>query len=172
MSAQDTSQWYVASTHVNGEALAAGHLKRQGFSVYLPMQQKLRSHARRKQWVSRPFFPRYLFVAVTEANQRWRAIKSTIGISHLVCFDGQPAPIGNDIIDALRAREDETGMISMAAVSLFKKGDPVKLLGGAMDDRIGLFESIDDKMRVTVLLDLLGRQLRVRAPVETVQACV
>jgi hypothetical protein len=34
-----------------------------------------------------------------------------------------------------------------------------------------LFDGIDDKMRVTVLLELMGRQMRVRAPIETVQAC-
>lgn len=163
--------WYVAQTHANGEFKATGHLLRQGFSVYLPKYMKLRSHARRKEWVARPLFPRYLFVGVNEDNQRWRAIKSTIGISNLVSFDGAPTPIDEDIITSLRDREDEAGMVSLATRSLFKKGDPVRLLGGALSERIGLFDSIDDKMRVTVLLDLLGRQLRVRAPIETVQAC-
>lgn len=171
MSPQSTTDWYVANTHVNGETTAAGHLRRQGFSVYLPLYKKLRCHARRKEWVTRPLFPRYLFVGVGTANRRWRAINSTIGISHLISFDGEPASVSHDIIEALHAREDEAGMVSLTAASPFKKGDPVKLLGSAMSDRIGLFDSIDDKMRVTVLLDLLGRQLRVRAPIETVQAC-
>lgn len=169
--AHQCQQWYVANTHVNAETTAAAHLRRQGFNVYLPMHKKFHSHARRRQWVSRALFPRYLFVGVNEQNQRWRAIKSTIGISHLISFDGTPTPIHDDIIESLRAREDETGMIMLATSSLFKKGDPVKLLGGALNEQVGLFDSMDDKMRVTVLLDLLGRQLRVRAPIETVQAC-
>ncbi len=164
-------QWYVASTRTNAETAAAGHLLRQGFSVYLPLYRKLRSHARRREWVSRPLFPRYLFVGVNETNQRWRAIKSTIGISHLVSSDGAPTPVSDDIIEGLRAREDETGMVQLGAGALFKKGEPVKLIGGALNEQIGLFDSIDDKMRVTILLDLLGRQLRIQAPIESVQAC-
>lgn len=171
MTPQSAIQWYVANTQVNAETTAAGHLRRQGFCVYLPLYKKLRSHARRREWVSRPLFPRYLFIGVGETNQRWRAIKSTIGISHLISFDGAPSPVSEDIIESLRAREDETGMIKFAARSLFKKGDPVRLLGGALSEQIGLFDSIDDKMRVTVLLDLLGRQMRIRVPIETVQAC-
>ena len=166
-----TSQWFVANTHVNSETAAAEHLRRQGFSVYLPLYKKLRCHARRKEWVTRPLFPRYLFVGVVAVNRRWRAINSPIGISHLISFDGEPASISHDIIKGLRAREDESGIVSLAAALPFKKGDPVKLLGGALTDRTGLIDSVDNKMRVTVLLDLLGRQLRVRAPIETVQAC-
>ena len=171
MTPQPESRWFVANTQANAETAAARHLLRQGFSVYLPLYKKLRSHARRKEWVERPLFPRYLFVGVTEANQRWRAIKSTIGISHLVGFEGAPAPVDDEIIAGLRAREDETGMVTLAAGSLFKKGDPVKLIGGALSEHMGIFDGIDDKMRVTVLLDLLGRQLRVHAPMNTVQAC-
>lgn len=171
MTLEAATKWYVANTHINGEAVAADHLQRQGFSVYLPMYKKLRSHARRKEWLSRPLFPRYLFVGVNEANQRWQAIKSTIGISQLVSFGGEPAPVCDSILDDLRAREDETGMVALASASAFQKGDPVKFMNGALSNQIGLFDCIDDKMRVTVLLDLLGRKLRVCAPIETVQAC-
>ena len=171
MTLESVTHWYVASTHVNSETTAAGQLRRQGFSVYLPLYRKLRRHARRKEWVSRPLFPRYLFVGVNEANQRWRAINSTIGINQLIVFDGQPAPLNRDIISSLRAREDETGMVQLAAGSLFKRGQAVRFLAGALCEQVGLFDCIDDKDRAVVLLDLLGRKVRVRAPVETVQAC-
>jgi len=165
------TQWCVANTHVNAETAAAAHLQRQGFTVYLPLYSKLRTHARRSEWVSRPLFPRYLFVGVSEINRRWRAINSTIGISHLVSFGGQPAPVSDDLISDLRAREDETGMVRLAAASPFRKGEAVTFLSGALCDHAGIFECIDDKDRVVVLLDLLGRKIKVRAPIETVQAC-
>ncbi len=171
MTVQTTTNWYVAGTHVNAESTAARHLRRQGFSVYLPLYKKLRSHARCKEWVSRPLFPRYLFVGLEETSLRWGAINSTIGVSHLISFDGRPAPVDEDIITALRVREDDKGLVTLAASSLFKKGQPVKLMSGALSERLGLFDGIDDKMRVTVLLELMGRQMRVRAPIETVQAC-
>ena len=163
--------WYVANTHGNAEVMAAGHLKLQGFSVYLPMYKKLRSHARRKEWVARPLFPRYLFVGVGEKNRCWQAIRSTVGISHLVCFNGEPSHVDSEILTCLRAQEDDSGMIKLSGGSGFKKGERVQIVTGALAERSGLFDSIDDKMRVTVLLDLLGRRLKIRIPVETVQAC-
>jgi len=165
------TQWCVANTHVNAEFSAARHLMRQGFSVYLPLYKKLRTHARRREWVSRPLFHRYLFVGIDEINQRWRAIRSTVGISHLVSFDGHPAPVSSDLIAELRAREDESGMVKFSAAPLFKKGDSVKFLNGALCDQAGIFECIDDKDRAIVLLDLLGRTVKVHAPVESIQAC-
>lgn len=164
-------QWYAANTHVNKEIIAAEHLKRQGFTVYLPRHMKLRSHARRKEWVPRPLFPRYLFVGIDEQNCRWRAIQSTGGISNLVCFGGSPAVVPTEIVHALQSREDEKGMVVLKPDTLFKKGEPVKFMSGALCEQVGLFDHIDDKERVVILLDLLGRQIRVRAPIETVHAC-
>ncbi len=164
-------QWYDANTHDNAETKAAEHLLRQGFSVYLPKYMKLRIHARRKEWVPRPLFPRYLFVGISPENVRWRAIQSTIGISHLVSFGNSPAAVPNEVIDVLRQWEDEKGMVVLKPASLFTKGERVKLTSGALGEQIGLFDHIDDKERVVILLDLLGRQIRVRAPIEAVQAC-
>ncbi len=163
--------WYVANTRVNAENTAAAHLRRQGFSVYLPRYMKLRRHARRRELVPRPLFPRYLFVGLGPENSRWRAINSTIGINHLVCLDGRPSLLNGAIIDELRHSEDENGMIVGKLKCRFNKGDRVQLIDGALCEQTGLFDSLDDNQRVVVLLDLLGRQVRVRAPIEAVRAC-
>src|SRR5690242_20470711 len=99
------SRWYLVQTHVNAEMKAAANLGQQDFSVYVPRYLKRRSHARKVEVVARPLFPRYLFVAIDLAAQRWRAIQSTLGISHLVCVGGRPALVDDGVIDALRARE-------------------------------------------------------------------
>ena len=163
--------WYVANTHVNSENTAAVNLERQGFSVYLPKYLKLRRHARRQDLVPRPLFPRYLFVGVGPKNTRWRTINSTIGINHLVGFEGLPSPLDNSIIEEVRAREDGKGMIIVGQSCQFNKGDQVQINRGALYKKTGLFDSLDDKKRVVVLLDLLGRQVRVRAPIDAVQGC-
>jgi len=171
MTVTPSAQWCVANTRVNAEFTAAAQLQRQGFVAYLPVYKKLRIHARRKEWVTRPLFPRYLFVGITENNQRWQAIKSTIGVSHLVSFNGRPAPVSDDLIASLRAREDDAGMVTLGIASQFKKGEAVKFHTGALCDQAGIFECVDDKDRVVVLLELLGRTIKVRAPIDTVQAC-
>lgn len=155
------SRWYVVQTHINAETKAAANLGRQGFSTYLPRYLKRRSHARKVETVARPLFPRYLFVAIDIAAQRWRSIQSTLGVSHLVCLGGQPARVDGGVIDALKAREDDLGFVVLAPRPMFLPGDKVRIVDGAFVDSLALVEDISDRHRVAVLLNLLGRKVRV-----------
>lgn len=163
-------EWLVAQTRPQAEAQADRHLRRQGFCVYLPRYLKLRRHARRQEWVPRPLFPRYLFVGIDPAHSRWRSIRSTFGISQLVCAGDRPLPVPSEIVAELRSREDENGMMVIQPEVPFQRGDQVRVDSGALCDGIGIFECIDDDRRVVILLDLLGRQVRVRLPLEAVAA--
>lgn len=161
MATECGSRWHVVQTHVNAEGKAAANLARQGFSIYLPRYLKRRSHARKVETVARPLFPRYLFVAIDLASQRWRAIQSTLGVSHLVCVGDRPALVEDRVIGALRAREDEVGFIKLVRRSVFSPGDKVRIVEGAFVDSVAFVESVSDRDRVSVLLNLLGRKVRV-----------
>ena len=163
------SKWHVANTHVNAEMKAATHLLRQGFNVYLPQYLRLRSHARRREWVPRPLFPRYIFVEFDPKNARWRTIQSTVGVSHLVCFGDKLANVPVEVIDALSAKEDERGMIVLKSETSLKKGAPIRLMSGALCGERGVFDSIDDQERVVILLNMLGREVRVQTSITMVQ---
>jgi transcriptional antiterminator RfaH len=164
------SRWYVVHTHPNAELTAATHLGRQGFGTYLPRYRKKRRHARRVEIVHAALFPRYLFVAVDVATQRWRSINSTIGVTNLVCNGEEPARVPETVVEALRSREDERGLIRLSPRPPFAAGETVRLLDGAFADCLGLFEEMKDNERVSVLLDLLGRKVRVFLNLEAVAA--
>lgn len=164
------TQWYVAHTQPNAEARALANLVRQGFCSYLPRYRARRRHARRVDIVSRPLFPRYVFVAIDLDQQRWRAIQSTFGVSHLVCNGERPAPVAAAIVDAIRAREDKHGWVLLGTAADLTVGASVRILDGAFADQLGLYESVTDDARVAVLLDLLGRRVRVHLPSESVVA--
>jgi len=170
MATERGSRWYVVQTHVNAEAKALANLQRQGFAVYLPRYLKRRSHARKVDMVARALFPRYLFVAIDLATQRWRAIQSTLGVSHLVCWNGQPASVDDGVINALKAREGEGGFIKLARRSAFSPGDKVRIVEGAFVDNLALVEGVSDHERVAVLLDLLGRKVRVLVGADLIAA--
>lgn len=161
-------KWYAARTHAQSEDKAAMHLRRQGFAVYLPKYRKLRRHARRSDWVLRPLFPRYLFVGVSPGNERWRTIQSTVGISRLVSFGEAPTPVPTDVMEEMLARTDSDGLLSLAPPN---KGQPIEFVAGGLCEQKGLFECFDDNERAVILLDILGRRVRVRAPVDAVQVC-
>lgn len=160
MTTEPAARWYVVQTQPHAEDKARLHLNRQGFETYLPRYQKRRRHARRVDLVAAPFFPRYLFVLVDMATQRWRSIHSTFGVSRLVCNGDVPAPIPDPIIAQLRGNEDELGFIKIKPPQ-FSPGDTVKVVEGAFLDSLGLFEAENGETRVAILLDLLGRKVRV-----------
>ena len=162
--------WYVVHTHAMAEQRARHHLERQGFEVYLPVHAKRRCHARKVETVVAPLFPRYLFVRLAPENCRWRAIQSTIGVAHLVCAGDAPARLADAVIDAIRAREGDAGLVCIDLPPPFRPGQRIQLVSGAFADHFGLFHGMADRERVMVLLSLLGRDVVVRVPAEAVAA--
>jgi len=163
-------QWYVIQTHAMAEEKAAFNLKRQGYGAYLPRYLKKRSHARRVDWVARPLFPCYLFVEMDVEMTQWQAIRSTIGVSHFICLGDLPAPVPEGIVEAIIAREDEKGHVGLSFGDLFKKGQEIEITNGPMAEILAIFDCVDDKERGFVLMEILGRQVRVRVPLEAVKA--
>lgn len=154
--------WYVVHTQPSAERRAAEHLARQGFATYLPQYLKKRRHARRVDTVAAPFFPRYLFVGIDIARQRWHAINSTVGVSRIVCYGGELKPVMPGVVEAIRAREDASGFISLERpAARLKPGAPIRVISGPFEACSGLFEALNDHDRVAILLDLLGRKVRV-----------
>lgn len=168
MSEATGTRWYVVQTQVNGESKAAQNLIRQGFEIYLPRYLKRRRHARKVDFTAKPLFPRYMFVSIDVATQRWRSIQSTFGVSHLVSNGDDPATVPAGVVHALKAREDTKGFIQMDARPVFAPGDKVRVLAGAFMDNAGLFNGLADHDRVSILLDMLGRKVRVLLDVNMV----
>jgi transcriptional antiterminator RfaH len=170
MSVAETSPWYVVQTQVNAEAKAARNLVRQGFEIYLPRYLKRRSHARKIEEIAAPLFPRYLFVRIDMATQRWRSIQSTFGVSRLVCNGTDPAPVAQQVLSSLRAREDERSYVRLDQRPKFVLGEKVRVLAGAFAENLGLFDGQADRDRIAILLDLLGRKVRVSIEADMVAA--
>ena len=162
--------WYVVQTQVNSEARAEQNLLRQGYEVYLPRYLKRRRHARKVDLMAKPLFPRYMFVAIDMATQRWRSIQSTFGVSRLVTNGDDPAMLPEGVVHALKAREDDKGFVRLDNKPAFAPGDKVRVLAGAFMDNAGLFNGLADHDRVSILLDMLGRKVRVLLDVDMVAA--
>ena len=164
------SSWCVVYTQAQSEAKAAGHLRRQGFNVYLPEYYKLRRHARKKERIKSPLFSRYIFVALDMTKDRWRAINSTIGVNHLICCGDHPQAIPERVISGIRDREDKNGIVALSVVDDFKSGDAVQIQSGAFCDQIGILDCVTNEERVRVLLNLLGRSVKLNLPADSIVA--
>ncbi len=166
----DADPWFVVQTQVNAEAKAARNLMKQGFEIYLPRYLKRRSHARKIDKVAVPLFPRYLFVRINAATQRWRSIQSTFGVAGLVLHRSEPAPVPPQVLHSLRAREDESGYVELDQRPKFAPGDKLRVIAGAFAENLALFEGLADRDRIVVLLDMLGRKVCVSIEADMVAA--
>jgi transcriptional antiterminator RfaH len=162
--------WYVVHTRPNSESKADVNLRRQGFSTYLPRYQRQIKHARKVEVVTRPLFPRYLFVELDLAHDQWRSIQSTFGISQIVLAGGQPQALPDGVVAAIRAREAEDGYVKIGLPAGLKPGSRIRLLDGAFADATGILEQVSDERRVAILLSLLGREVRMFVPAVSVGA--
>jgi len=144
------SYWAIVQTHSQREELAAAGLERKGFGIYLP-RIKL---GMRRQLV--PLFPNYLFVRI---HAIWYPVLSTVGVIRLLRNgEREPSRIDEAIVREIRAREVR-GVVRLPRRIV--PGDRVRIVRGSFRDHIGVYEGMSGKEREHVLLELLGRKVRI-----------
>jgi transcriptional antiterminator RfaH len=157
----DARRWYAAHTLPHREASAEAQLSFQSFETFLPAHMKTVRHARRFTTKRAPFFPRYLFVRLNLARERWRAVNGTAGVASLIMEGDLPKPVPAGVVESLLAIADASGLLSFAP--LIRPGQNVRILTGPFAERVGRLIEADDQDRVQVLLDAMGASVVVRA---------
>ena len=152
-------KWFLLQFKPNSHRLAERNLNRQGFETFLPLLEVTKYKYNRHLSDLRPLFPGYMFVAFDPETGPWRQINSTIGVSKLVSFGDQPSPIPFDLISGLMARCSSVG--KLLPPNQLDKGDAVQLLTGPFTNYIAKVETIDAEQRVWVLMELMGRVMRI-----------
>ena len=166
------SNWYAIFTHARAEQKAQFNLERQGFQSFFPKYRKRRRHARRVETVLSPLFPRYVFVWLDLDRQPWRSINSTLGVHGIVCQGEKPAPLPEGIVEELISRQDESGCVGLSGNTSIARGRPVEITDGPFADCVATVDRLLDADRLVVLLDLLGRRVKVQVQARAVIAAV
>lgn len=160
------ARWYAVHALPRAEERAARELAAQGFATFLPRIVRTVRHARRLETRTVPLFPRYLFVRLDPARERWRAVNGTIGVARLLACGEWPQPVPPGIVEALRASCDRAGVLAPQAG--WRAGQKVRLVAGPFAERIGELCRVDGPGRVRVLLALMGGTVAVTVPESTV----
>lgn len=153
------SRWFVVGTLPRQETRAEINLRRQGYDAWLPSMPRMRRHARRRDVVLAPLFPGYLFVALDLTKQAWSPINGTYGVKGLVCNNGVPARLPNGFVENLRT-DIERGDFLFPEDRLVP-GNRVRILDGPFSELVGTLMSLSSRERVTLLLDVLGREISI-----------
>lgn len=162
--------WYVAHTHSKGEEIALKNLLTQGFVVFLPRYHRIRRHARKTDVVVAPLFPRYLFVELDLETDRWLSVESTRGIAYLVRQNGCPAALPQGIIESLHEQSNISDIVPLSSLEIFRPGTEVQILDGAFMGHKASYEKMADQDRVALLLNMLGRKVRIELPLNAIMA--
>jgi transcription antitermination factor NusG len=161
--ATDLDSWLLVRTQPQREQYAQHNILRWlGLESYLPFY-----YEREKDKV-KPLFPSYLFVR----SFQWYAFKGVWGVSNVVMVGETPARLCNDQILELREREKYDEQRRHEIIELpdpYKIGDTLRIKDGAFFGFNGLYDGMDSKDRVYILLKIFGRENRVPLPREAVE---
>jgi len=160
-------KWFILQFKPNSHQLAERNLHRQGFESFLPLQETTKHKFNRYVRDLRPLFPGYMFVAFDPASGPWKQINSTIGVSKLVTFSGQPSPVPLALMSGLMLRCNADG--KLLSPKQLNRGDVVQLLTGPFADYIAKVETIDAEQRVWVLMELMGQITRISVDANKLQ---
>lgn len=160
--------WYLIYTKPRQENLAQENLQRQGYETYLPRVYQVRRRSGRYVKTIEAFFPRYLFIKLDTESDNWAPIRSTLGVSKMVRFDGIPAVVPDALIDALRKNEDDDGIQSLKQNNLVR-GDKVTIIDGPLAGYQGIYQQQNSAERIAVLVDLVGKNTLVNISVHDLQ---
>ena len=144
--------WYVVQSKPRDEIRAKEQLLNQSFKVYLPLIERERVIRSRVKKVIEPLFSRYLFVSKESENQNISLIPYTKGVSHLIKFGGVPALVSNEVVDSIKKSLDFS-----SSESLFKTGDSIKIVDGALKGLMGIYLEKTPEGRARILIDLLSK---------------
>ncbi len=122
--------WFAVMTEPRAEGIAATWLRRAGYWATYPLDRiqtrQRRPHGRTLvQWVEKPRFSRYIFVALRYINEPIGPINSAKGVSKLVTrpLSGIPLQIPCAVIDAILDErlfelDDDRGALVMSETHL------------------------------------------------------
>jgi len=162
----EIQQWYVVYSKPHKEECAQFYLRLKGIDVFFPQLLLPEPLKRRKRII--PLFPSYLFVKI-KISTEFQFVQWSPWVKRLVCVDGVPTPLDEDVVAFLMQQATPDGVI--AARSNLMAGQEVRITGGPFQGLLGIIQNPPDaRGRVNLLLNLLNRQVKVAVPLRFVDS--
>jgi transcriptional antiterminator RfaH len=147
-------RWYVIQTKPANEHRVEAHLSNQEIAAFLPMLETFHYLNGKMIPKIKPMFPSYLF-AKLDIQAAYYRVKWTRGVNKILGNGGEPVPVSEKVIQALRQRMGEKNVVRLD--DDLEKGSVVQFTSGPFKDLTGVFDKkMSDGGRVRILLNLIG----------------
>jgi transcriptional antiterminator RfaH len=149
--------WYALRSKPQKEDVVWKQVNDRGYEVFYPRLRVNPVNPRSRKF--RPYFPGYLFIradidAVGLSTFQW--LYHSTG---LVSFGGEPAPVPDNLIYAIRQRVDEIVKAGGEVFDSLHKGDVVVINYGPFEGYEAIFDvRLPGTERVRVLLQFLSKR--------------
>ena len=164
-------EWFVVQTHRDAEDLAVNGIKKLGFDVYCPKYLKNVSHARKKEKILKPLFPRYIFVSFRRNSINWTKINFTRGVSSLIMMDNYLTALPDFFLNNIKKHESKDGVIDFYKyIVSIKKIEKFSFLFTNNKFFKGISTGVEKANQVRLLINLLGRDIYCWVSKEKIEA--
>lgn len=154
MENNEARYWYAVYTASRSEKRVKERLDEIEIENYLPLRLTLRKWSDRTKKVLLPLLPGYIFVKVSP--QEIPGVSATPGIVTFLREGGQPVPIPEAQIKALRFMNDNAEEEVIAAHENLPKGTFVRVVLGKLSGLEGELVEYQGKHRIMIRLEHLG----------------
>ena len=150
-------RWYAAYTCARHEKCVAAELQARSVEHFLPLYGSVRRWRDRRVRLDLPLFPGYVFLRLPLCDKlRVLQIPSVV---RLVGFNGQPAPLSDDEIAALR--RGLTERLNAQPHPYLTVGRRVRVASGPLAGLEGIIVRKKNQSRFVVSLSLIMRSVSV-----------
>jgi transcription antitermination factor NusG len=160
-------RWYAACTSANHEKRVAVQLGQRSVEHFLPLYASVRRWKDRRVHLQLPLFPGYVLVYLALRDRL--QVLQVPGVARLVSFNGTPAALPQEEIEALR-RSLANGLCAEPHAYL-TIGRRVRVRAGALAGLEGILVRRKNRMRLVISLDLIMRSVAVEMDALELEPC-
>lgn len=160
-----SGDWYVVHTYAGYEnkvkanlasRIQSMNMEDKIYDVVVPTEEVMELKSGKMQAVQKKVFPGYILVRMELDDDSWYVVRNTPGVTGFVGSGAKPTPL--DSFEVSRILQPKTEDRPKPKLE-YEVGEVVSVVGGAFSGYSGPVNAIDvDKQRVSVLLDLFGRE--------------
>lgn len=165
----DKLPWYALYVHSRAEKKVHALLLERGYESYLPLVVTLKKWSDRMKKVEEPLFKSYLFVRADV--RRYYDVVGLPGVTRFVSFEHKPVVVPeNQIVAIKKYCDDYTEDEQPVKEEELHEGQLVRITSGPMTGLTGRLASVDNKRRLVVYIESVGRYLPINIPRTKVEA--